>query len=92
VRDPADLPSAVVECFRSPLEIQHRHAEQLAGALESDRKGVLRRAEKLRQAPHKSTGGAVVAALLGNAVQGDQPLQPQPLLVGGKPSGKWART
>jgi len=88
----ADLPSAVVECFRNPLEIQHRHAEQLVGALETDRKGVLRRAEKLRQAPQKPTGGAVVAALLGNAGQGAQSLKPQPLLVAGKPSGKWART
>ncbi len=88
----ADLPGAVVECFRNPLDIQHRHAEQIAGVLETDRKGVLRRAEKLRQTPQKPAAGAVVAALLGNAGQGTQSLKSHPLLVAGKPVGKWTRT
>jgi ParB family chromosome partitioning protein len=44
----AQLPSAVVECFRSPLEISFRHAEQINAAMEKDRRGVLKRVEKLR--------------------------------------------
>jgi ParB family chromosome partitioning protein len=44
----AQLPQALVECFVSPLEIQHRHAEALTAAMERDRRGVLRRAERLR--------------------------------------------
>lgn len=60
----AELPEAIVQCFRSPLEITYRHAEQLNTGLASDRKGVLRRAEKLRQSDRISAG-AVVAALIG---------------------------
>lgn len=59
----AQLPSAVVECFRSPLEIQHRHAEQLNAGLEKDRRGVLKKAEKVRGL--KLAPAAVVARLLG---------------------------
>lgn len=44
----AQLPPAVVECFRSPLEISHRHGEKLTAALDADRRLVLKRAEKLR--------------------------------------------
>lgn len=44
----AELPQPLTECFRSPLEIQHRHAEQITAALEKNRKLVLKRAEKLR--------------------------------------------
>lgn len=63
----ADLPTAVLECFRSPLEVQHRHAKLLAGALDLDRKAVLRRAERLRQQGRALAAGAVVAALLAPA-------------------------
>ncbi len=59
----AQLPSAVIECFRSPLEVQHRHAEQLNAALDKDRRSVLKRAEKLRGL--KLAPAAVVARLLG---------------------------
>ncbi|MDP9606515.1 UNVERIFIED_ORG: ParB family chromosome partitioning protein [Variovorax paradoxus] len=59
----AQLPSAVVECFRSPLEVQHRHAEQLNAALDKDRRSVLKRAEKVRGL--KLAPAAVVARLLG---------------------------
>ena len=61
----ADLPPPVIECFRSPLEIQHRHAKALSAALEGDRKGVLKRAEKLRQQATPRASGAVVEALIG---------------------------
>ena len=60
----AELPEPIVECFRSPLEITFRHAEEIAGALQTDRKGVLRRAEKLRQS-ERFSASAVVAALVG---------------------------
>ncbi|SOE06214.1 chromosome partitioning protein, ParB family [Variovorax sp. YR752] len=59
----AQLPSAVLECFRSPLEVQHRHAEQLNAALDKDRRSVLKRAEKVRG--QKLAPAAVVARLLG---------------------------
>lgn len=84
----ADLPPAVLECFRSPLEVQHRHARQIAAALDHDRKGVLRRAEKLRQAGAKLAAGAVVAALVkaeAAPVAGPR----QPLTVDGRVVGHW---
>ena len=60
----AEIPEPVVQCFRSPLEVQFRHAELISEALETDRKGVLRRAEKLRQS-ERFSASAVVAALIG---------------------------
>ena len=60
----AQLPPAVVECFRSPLEIQYRHAEQLNAALDKDRRAVLKRAEKVRG--QKLLPAIVVARLLGS--------------------------
>ena len=60
----AEIPDPVVQCFRSPLELQFKHAEQIADALMADRKGVLRRAEKLRQS-ERFSASAVVAALVG---------------------------
>ena len=60
----AEIPEPVVQCFRSPLEVQFRHAELISAALETDRKGVLRRAEKLRQS-ERFSASAVVAALIG---------------------------
>lgn len=58
----AQLPEAVVECFRSPLEINFRHAEQIHAALEKDRRVVLKRVEKLRG--HNLSAALVVARLL----------------------------
>ncbi len=87
----ADLPGAIIECFRSPVEVTHRHAEKLASALETDRKGVLRRAEKLRQAPRLSAA-AVVANLVAGAGQGDQPPSAHSILIAGKTVGRWAMT
>lgn len=60
----AELPDPVVQCFRSPLELQYKHAELITSAMESDRKGVLRRAERLRQS-ERVPASAVVAALIG---------------------------
>ena len=60
----ADLPEPIIQCFRTPLELNFRHAEAITQALENDRKGVLRRAEKLRQS-ERFSASAVVAALVG---------------------------
>lgn len=86
----ADLPGVVIECFRSPLEIQHRHAEQLNAALEADRKGVLRRAEKLSQVTQKPAAASVVAGLIASSGQGAEPKVHQ-LLAAGKKVGSWSR-
>ena len=86
----ADLPAPVVECFRSPLEIQHRHAKSIASALETDRKSVLRRAEKLRAQERPKAATAVVSALLGVSSDGAEPKK-QPLEIDGKLMGQWSK-
>lgn len=58
----AQLPPAVLQCFRSPLDITHRHGEKLSAALETDARGVLKRAEKLRG--QGGTASSVVERLL----------------------------
>ena len=85
----ADLPVPVVECFRSPLDIQHRHAKILAAALETDRKGVLLRAEKLR-AQDRLKAASVVAALTGSPNETLAQVQ-QPLEVDAKQVGRWSK-
>ena len=84
----ADLPPPVIECFRSPLEVQHRHAKAINSAFETDRKGILRRAEKLRPQARKLSPASVVAALLGSLDDVDTK-RPKLLEVGGKQLGKW---
>jgi len=84
----ADLPAPVVECFRSPLEIQHRHAKAIAAALESDRKAVLRRAEKLRAFERPGGAATVVSALVASSSEITEAAH-QPLDVGGKSAGRW---
>jgi ParB family chromosome partitioning protein len=81
----ADLPEPVVQCFRSPLELQFKHAELIATAMESDRKGVLRRAEKLRQSERMSAS-AVVAALTGRHRGAGE--APQEIRVAGSLAGR----
>jgi ParB family chromosome partitioning protein len=81
----AEIPDPVVQCFRSPLEIQFRHAELILGALEADRKGVLRRAEKLRQS-ERFSASAVVAALVGKP-RGLRE-SPREIRIGGALAGK----
>ena len=81
----AEMPEPVVQCFRSPLEVQSRHAELISEALETDRKGVLRRAEKLRQS-ERFSASAVVAALIGKQRgAGDAARE---IRLGGKLAGK----
>lgn len=81
----AEMPEPVVQCFRSPLEIQFRHAEMISEALEADRKGVLRRAEKLRQS-ERFSASSVVAALVGK--QRGARETPRDIRVGGTLAGK----
>jgi ParB family chromosome partitioning protein len=81
----AELPEPLVQCFRSPLELQFKHAELIMAALEADRKGVLRRAEKLRQSERVSAS-AVVAALIGKARGASE--GPQEIRVGGTLAGR----
>ncbi len=85
----AELPTAIVECFRTPLEIQHTHARELVAALERDRKAVLRRADKLRQSEVKLTPGAVVAAL----AKTEEPTKvvSHPIKRGQEVVGQWRR-
>lgn len=82
----AQLPPAVVASFRSPLEVQHRHAERISAALEEDRRGVLRRAEKL--AGQRLPATAVVAQLVGQDKQGRAAKE---IRVGGQVIGTWGR-
>jgi ParB family chromosome partitioning protein len=86
----ADLPASVVDCFRSALEIQHRHAKILATALELDRKGLLRRAEKLRVQERSKAAAAVVAALVGSSNEVAEPMH-RPLEIDGKQVGRWSK-
>jgi ParB family chromosome partitioning protein len=58
----AQLPPAIVDCFATPLDIQHRHAELIAAALDKDRRGVLKRAERLRD--QRLSASSIVALLL----------------------------
>ena len=86
----ADLPAPVVECFRSRLDIQHRHAKSIAAALDTDRKGVLRRAEKLRAQERPKAAAAVVAALVGSSNEAMEPTH-KPLEIDGKQVGRWSK-
>lgn len=84
----ADLPAPVVECFRSPLEIQYRHAKVIATALDLDRKGVLRRAEKFRAASRQCTAAEVTASLVGSSNEPPE-TGSHPLKVDGRLVGSW---
>ncbi|MDH3461279.1 MAG: ParB/RepB/Spo0J family partition protein [Burkholderiaceae bacterium] len=84
----ADLPPPVLDCFRSPLEVQHRHANAIATALTKDRKAVLRRAEKLWQQQRQLVPAGVVTALVG-APDHSVAQQTGSLEVRGKSVGKW---
>ncbi len=84
----ADLPPQVLACFSSPLDVQHRHSKAIVAALATDRKGVLRRAEKLRHQSPGLTPLAVVKALTGSPEERDLQMANQ-LEVAGKQAGKW---
>lgn len=67
----AQLPPAVVECFRSPLEISFRHAEQINTVMDQDRRAFLKRVEKLRG--QSLAPSVVVAKLLDRKPGYDRP-------------------
>ena len=83
----AQLPIAIIECFSSPLDVQYRHAELLNVGLEKDRKGLLKRAEKLRGL--KLAPMALVARLLGNEPM--ERIAKKSLTVEGKTVGSYQR-
>ena len=85
----AQLAPAVVECFRSPLEITFRHVEQINAAMEKDRRGVLKRAEKLRG--HNLAPAMVVARLL-DAKVGFERAEKIELQIAGQKAGALARS
>lgn len=87
----ADLPPVVLDCFSSPLIVQHRHAKVLHAALEHDRKGVLRRAEKLRQQDRKPSPTAVVETLLVVAGSEGRASSSRAITLDGKIVGKWSK-
>ena len=61
----ADLPEPIVQCFQTPLELNFPSRRgDYTGARNRQKRGVLRRAEKLRQS-ERFSASAVVAALVG---------------------------
>lgn len=84
----ADLPQPVVDCFRSPLEIQHRHAKAIATALEHDRKNVLKRAERVRQQARTLAPAAVVTALV--ATTTELAARAGEVMLDGRHYGRWS--
>jgi len=84
----ADLPPQIIECFSTPLDVQHRHAKAIVAALEKNRTAVLRRAEKLRLQARGLTPPLVVAALTGTPDEREVST-PNQLEVAGKQVGKW---
>jgi ParB family chromosome partitioning protein len=88
----ADLPIPVIECFRSPLEIQARHAFLLAPVITKDIRSILKRAEKIRG--QKLSAAQVVEELAGTQNQNKlgkrAPLHVQGKKVGTIEHGKTA--
>jgi ParB family chromosome partitioning protein len=84
----AELPQPIIECFRNPLEIQHRHAEQIAGALEANRKGVLKRAEKIRG---QNLSASEVVTQLADLVPSQDHHAQSEIRLGAKLVGYWTR-
>jgi ParB family chromosome partitioning protein len=84
----AQLPAAIVETFATPLDIQPRHAEEIALALDQDRKAVLRRAERIRQMSRRPSPGQIVAHLTDRVAE---KAAPEKFHVGGRLAGTWKR-
>ncbi len=85
----AQLPDPVVRAFRSPLEIQPKHAEEITAALELDRAGVMRRAESLRLSDQRLSAAQTVQALLAATTEG---VAKMPIQVGGREIGSHSTT
>ncbi|PNG48906.1 MULTISPECIES: ParB/RepB/Spo0J family partition protein [unclassified Variovorax] len=67
----ARLPTAVVEAFASPLEIQYRWAQPLHEAHQSDPDGLLARAKAIAAYGRRQAPGAVFAQLVSPKVPSD---------------------
>lgn len=85
----AQLPATVVQAFRSPLEIQPKHAEEIYAELERDRAGVLRRAEKLRLGSNRLAAAQTVLALLPCKPEGHSKT---PIQLAGRDIGSYSRS
>lgn len=85
----AQLPSAVLECFRTPLEVSFRHAELINAAMEKDRKGVLKRAEKIRE---RNLTPSLVVATLTDAKPSFERSEKLTIQVAGSRVGQVSRT
>lgn len=85
----AQLPATVVECFRSPLEISFRHAEQIHAAMEKDRRGFLKRIEKLRG---QSLSAPLVVARLLDVKPGYERVERIDVQSGGRKLGSLVRS
>jgi ParB family chromosome partitioning protein len=81
----ANLPTPIIECFKSPLDITHRHAKLINTALDNDRKLVLKRAEKLRD--KRLSASAVLSGL----IETEKKESLRAILVNGKKVGKIER-
>jgi ParB family chromosome partitioning protein len=64
----ARLPSAVVEAFPSPLDIQYRWANPLGEALQRDPDGLMARAKRIKAAQAPKTATEVFHALVGEGL------------------------
>jgi ParB family chromosome partitioning protein len=85
----AQLPEAVIQAFRSPLEVQPKHAEVIVAELERDRAGVMRRAEKLRLGEKQLTAAQTVQALLPRKAEG---MPKTPIQLAGRDIGSYSTT
>lgn len=63
----ARLPLAVVQAFRSPLDLQYRWAKPLADAQQRDPEGLVARARDLKALAHKRTPKQIFEALVDGA-------------------------
>jgi ParB family chromosome partitioning protein len=68
----AELPVAIVDCFRSPIDIQPRHAAEITHALEVDPDRVLAAAELLRFKTPRLSAVKTVQHLLSRSNQGSE--------------------
>jgi ParB family chromosome partitioning protein len=81
----AELPQEIIDAFNSPMELQYRWAKLISQALNSDREGVLKRAEQLRSEKGTLPGPKVLTRLLAEDVEPES--ETRPVKVDGKEVG-----
>jgi ParB family chromosome partitioning protein len=82
----AELPTAVVEAFQTPIEIQPKHALEIAAAIQRDPTGVLSRAERLRTSSDRLKAAQTVLHLTGSNTQS---ARRSPIRIGDRTVGTW---